>query len=60
MEEITISMEEYKDLLMTKGKYDELKSRQSGYINPYYPSLTKSFDGTNVEGTTITCNESNK
>ena len=29
---ITISLEEYKDLLMTKGKYEELKSQQ---ITPF-------------------------
>lgn len=27
MEEITISMEEYKELLIIKGKYEELKSQ---------------------------------
>ena len=28
-ETITISLEEYKELLMIKGKYEELKSKQS-------------------------------
>ena len=27
--EITITMEEYKELLMIKGKYEELKSQQT-------------------------------
>ena len=30
---ITISMEEYKELLITKGKYEELKSQQRIKIN---------------------------
>lgn len=28
MEKITITMEEYKELLITKGKYEELKGQQ--------------------------------
>lgn len=32
MEEITITMEEYKELLMIKGRYEELKSRPSNPI----------------------------
>ncbi len=33
MEEITISMEEYKELLIIKGKYEELKSQSLYKIN---------------------------
>lgn len=33
-ETITISMEEYKELLIIKGKYEELKTLYS----PYYPT----------------------
>ena len=35
---ITISMEEYKELLIIKGKYEELKSQQ-GYL-PGKPTIT--------------------
>lgn len=44
MENITISMEEYKELLITKGKYEELKSQQ--IINPIKwnePTITKTL-----------------
>lgn len=42
MEEITISMEEYKELLITKGKYEELKTQQiSKPSHIDYPSLTR-------------------
>jgi transcriptional regulator with XRE-family HTH domain len=33
---ITISMEEYKELLITKGKYEALKERQNHFIAPAY------------------------
>lgn len=33
MDNITISMEEYKELLIIKGKYEELKSQKSTTIN---------------------------
>lgn len=36
--QITISLEEYKELLIIKGKYEELKSQQ-GYI-PNKPTIT--------------------
>lgn len=32
-ENITISMEEYKELLMIKGKYEELKSQQLAKVD---------------------------
>lgn len=45
MENITISIEEYKELLITKGKYEELKEKKK-YQNSipttiYKPSLTR-------------------
>ncbi len=46
MENITISMEEYKELLMIKGKYEELKSNQ--ITNPIIwrePTLTRTIYG---------------
>lgn len=36
-EKITINLREYKDLLVIKGKYDELKNNQS-LPPPIYPS----------------------
>lgn len=33
MENITISMEEYKELLIIKGKYEELKGQQTVKID---------------------------
>ena len=46
MEEITISMEEYKELLIIKGKYQELKEQQQ--IPPiiwHEPTLTRTTYG---------------
>lgn len=43
-EEITITMEEYKELLIIKGKYEELKSRETKPII---------WSGYNEKGTTI-------
>ncbi len=49
-EKITISMEEYKELLIIKGKYEELKEQQittPKYIPTtyptIYPTLTKDY-----------------
>lgn len=44
MEEITIPMEEYKELLIIKGKYEELKKIQQPLIL---------YDGYTENGTTI-------
>lgn len=33
---ITINMEEYKELLIIKGRYEELKERQLIHIPPLY------------------------
>lgn len=33
-ETITITLEEYKELLIIKGKYEELKSKQSNQVLP--------------------------
>lgn len=38
-EVITISLEEYKELLIIKGKYEELKSFYTSY-NPYNTKIT--------------------
>ena len=49
---ITISMEEYKELLIIKGKYEELKSQQS----PFYTNIK--FDNANkqvIEPYKVTC-----
>lgn len=53
---ITISMEEYKELLMIKGRYEELKSQQT--IITSCPS-TRSLDEIikNFEPYKITCKE---
>lgn len=54
--EITISMEEYKELLMIKGKYEELKSQQPLKIN--YPLIRGSAEEYKTPETyKITCKE---
>ena len=56
---ITIPMEEYKELIIIKGKYEELKSQEL-YKNPYIssPTLTRDFPQYyNPSKTTITCEE---
>lgn len=42
IKEITISMEEYKELLMIKGRYEELKQQSL-----YKPVLNRDFDLSN-------------
>ena len=44
MENITIPMEEYKELLIIKGKYEELKSSQTPIIWKE-PTLTRTIYG---------------
>lgn len=34
IDKITITLEEYKELLIIKGKYEELKSQKKAGINP--------------------------
>lgn len=54
---ITIPMEEYKELLIIKGKYEELKSQES-YKKPYTSSSTLIRDFPQYyepSKTTITC-----
>lgn len=52
MQMITITMEEYKELLMIKGRYEELKSRQT----PFYPSgITYRGLETPIEPYKVTC-----
>lgn len=43
MEEITIPMEEYKELLIIKGKYEELKSQERNVITYTPRDLTRTF-----------------
>lgn len=38
-ETITIPMEEYKELLITRGKYEELKGKESVSTFPTYPNI---------------------
>ena len=33
-DKITITLEEYKELLIIKGRYEELKSREGSWIKP--------------------------
>lgn len=57
MEEITILMQEYKELLITKGKYEELKGQQGTKINDN--TLIKSippYRDVSKDWTEITCN----
>ena len=37
-ETVTISLEEYKELLVTKGKYEEAKGKKSVNVFPTYPN----------------------
>ena len=56
---ITIPMEEYKELLIIKGKYEELKSQEL-YKKPCTnsPTLTRDFPQYyDPSKTTITCEE---
>lgn len=57
---ITIPMEEYKELLITKGKYEELKSQKLCITNPSInpPPLIRDFpQHYEPSKTTITCEE---
>lgn len=44
MENIIIPMEEYKELLMIKGKYEELKSQQVKPILVREPKIAKDYE----------------
>lgn len=59
--QITISMEEYKELLIIKGKYEELKSQQKDKISiiPNYGSIKDSTERykTPEQPYKITCKE---
>ena len=48
MNEITIPMEEYKELLIVKGKYEELKSQQKPTISSTL--LTRQAEEVKVKG----------
>lgn len=67
LEQITISMEEYKELLMIKGKYEELKSQQITKVDlnnwniKEVPLTMPTYYGTGApipeELTRVTCNK---
>ena len=62
LDTITISIEEYKGLLITKGKYEELKSREEERklqnVWTTKPALTRDFPQYyEPSKTTITCEE---
>ena len=44
-DKIFITLEEYKELLIIKGKYEELKSQQVVKPNWTYRDFTTTFDG---------------
>ena len=56
---ISIPLEEYKDLLIIKGKYEELKSQTNTIVWPTKPNIT--YTGTpwhpkeDEKGITVTC-----
>lgn len=55
-ETITITMEEYKELLITKGKYEALKERYNYTAIPAYrecPTTLKDFDLSKVTSKTV-------
>lgn len=58
-EKIFITMEEYKELLIIKGKYEELKSLQRTEIKPNwnYRGLTTTYDDSN---SILLCHSANK
>lgn len=47
IDKITITLEEYKELLIIKGKYEELKSREGSWIKP---TITwREYDESNID-----------
>ena len=47
IDKITITLEEYKELLIIKGKYEELKSREGSWIKP---TITwREYDKSNID-----------
>ena len=56
---ITISLEEYKELLIIKGKYEELKNAKSVSTFPTYPNEVYRYpyqiETIPLNGTKITC-----
>lgn len=61
MKEITISMEEYKELLIIKGKYEELKSQTTKPVTTplIREPLTLTKKPIEYYDTTITCKGEN-
>ena len=56
---ITITLEEYKELLIIKGKYEEIKNTKSGITFPTYPNEVYRYpyqiETVPLNGTKITC-----
>ena len=47
IDKITITLEEYKELLIIKGKYEELKSREGSWTKP---TITwREYDKSNID-----------
>lgn len=47
IDKITITLEEYKELLIIKGKYEELKSREGSWTKP---TITwREYDESNID-----------
>lgn len=47
IDKITITLEEYKELLIIKGKYEELKSREGSWIKPTITWIE--YDKSNID-----------
>lgn len=69
IDKITITLEEYKELLIIKGKYEELKSREGSWIKPTItwrgddesnidtnPRVTWAVDGNEIKINKKSCN----
>ncbi len=69
IDKITITLEEYKELLIIKGKYEELKSREGSWIKPtitwrgndkhnidFTPKVTWDVDNREIETNKKDCN----
>lgn len=54
---ITITMEEYKDLLIIKGKYEELKSQQQSFYTGVKFNGNPVYRKPDTELYKVTCNE---
>lgn len=69
IDKITITLEEYKELLIIKGKYEELKSREGSWTKPIItyrdhsntpnidpnPKITWGIDSHEIETNKVSC-----